>query len=95
VRELPKSEFFCSAPNSSPQPRQDPYILYVGNLLPHKNLPRLLDAFALLRRRRSCRLIIRGEGRPAFARLPRERIESLGLRYAVTFVGYAGEDSLR
>ena len=33
------SAFFCSGPNSSPQPRQDPYILYVGNLLPHKNLP--------------------------------------------------------
>lgn len=89
------SAFFCSGPNSSPQPRLDPYILYVGNLLPHKNLPRLLDAFALLCRRRSCRLIIRGEGRPAYARLLRERIESLGLRDAVTFAGYAGEDSLR
>jgi glycosyltransferase involved in cell wall biosynthesis len=89
------SAFFCSAPNSSSQPRQDPYILYVGNLLPHKNLPRLLDAFALLCRRRSCRLIIRGEGRPAYARLLRERIESLGHRDAVTFASYAGEDSLR
>jgi glycosyltransferase involved in cell wall biosynthesis len=89
------SAFFCSGPNSSSQPRQVPYILYVGNLLPHKNLPRLLDALALLRRRRSCRLIIRGEGRPAYARLLRERIESLGHRDAVTFAGYAGEDSLR
>ena len=87
--------FFCSEPNSSPRPPEDPYILYVGNLLPHKNLPRLLDAFALLRRRRPCRLIIRGEGRPAYARLLRERVESLGLRDAVTFAGYAGEDGLR
>jgi len=52
-------------------------------------------AFALLRRRRSCRLIIRGEGRPACARVLGERIESLGLRDAVTFAGYAGEDRLR
>jgi glycosyltransferase involved in cell wall biosynthesis len=89
------SAFFCSGSNSSPQPRQDPYILYVGNLLPHKNLPRLLDAFALLRRRWSCRLIIRGEGRPAYGRLLRERIESRGLRDAVTFADYAGEDRLR
>jgi glycosyltransferase involved in cell wall biosynthesis len=89
------SAFFCSEPNSPPRHRQDPYILYVGNLLPHKNLPRLLDAFALLRRRRPCRLIIRGEGRPAYARLLRERLESLGLRDAVTFAGYAGEDGLR
>jgi glycosyltransferase involved in cell wall biosynthesis len=89
------SAFFRSQPNSSPRTRQDPYILYVGNLLPHKNLPRLLDAFALLRRRLPCRLIIRGEGRPAHARLLRERIESLGLRDAVAFAGYTGEDSLR
>jgi len=89
------SAFFFGGPDLSPQLRRDPYILYVGNLLPHKNIPRLLDAFALLRRRRSCRLIIRGEGRPGYARLLRQRIESLGLREAVTFAGYAGEDSLR
>ena len=79
----------------SPRTRQDPYVLYVGNLLPHKNLPRLLDAFALLRRRQACRLIIRGEGRPAYARLLRERIESLGLHDAIAFAGYTGEDGLR
>jgi glycosyltransferase involved in cell wall biosynthesis len=89
------SVFFCRDPDAPPRPEEDPYLLYVGNLLPHKNLPRLLDAFALLRRRRACRLVIRGEGRPAYARLLRERIESLGLRDAVTFVGYAGEESLR
>jgi glycosyltransferase involved in cell wall biosynthesis len=87
--------FFCNEPNSAPRPPEDPYILYVGNLLPHKNLPRLLDAFSLLRRRRSCRLIIRGEGRPAYARFLRERVESLGLGDTVTFAGYEGEDGLR
>lgn len=87
--------FFCSGPDGHPRPPDDPYMLYVGNLLPHKNLPRLLDAFALLRRRRPCRLVIRGEGRPAYARHLRERVECLGLRDAVTFTGYAGEDALR
>ena len=87
--------FFRSEPSGLPRPPEDPYILYVGNLLPHKNLLRLLDAFALLRRRRSCRLIIRGEGRPAYARLLRERLESLGLRDSVTFAAYLGEDGLR
>ena len=89
------SVFFCDDPDAPPRHREDPYLLYVGNLLPHKNLPRLLDAFALLRRRRACRLVIRGDGRPAYARLLGERVESLGLRDAVTFVGYAGEDGLR
>jgi glycosyltransferase involved in cell wall biosynthesis len=87
--------FFCCQPDSSPRTRQEPYVLYVGNLLPHKNLPRLLDAFALLRRRQECRLVIRGEGRPAYARFLRERIESLGLRDAIAFAGYTGEDGLR
>lgn len=89
------SVFFCGDPAAPPRLQDDPYLLYVGNLLPHKNLPRLLDAFALLRRRRACRLVIRGEGRPAYARLLRERVESLGLRDAVTFVDYAEEESLR
>lgn len=89
------SAFFCSEPDSPPRTRQDPYVLSVGNLLPHKNLTRLLDAFALLRRRLPCRLVIRGEGRPAYARLLRERIENLGLGDAVTFGGYVGEESLR
>jgi len=39
---------------------RDAYVRYVGNLLPHKNLLRLLDAVAILRRRRPCRLVIRG-----------------------------------
>jgi glycosyltransferase involved in cell wall biosynthesis len=75
--------------------QEDPYCLYVGNLLPHKNLLRLLDALAILRRRRPCRLIIRGEGRPAYVRAVGERVETLGLTGAVVFVGYTGERVLR
>jgi len=73
----------------------EPYILYVGNLLPHKNVLRLLDAFAIVRRRRPCRLIVRGEGRPAYVRALRERVETLGLADAVTFLGYVDERNLR
>jgi len=78
-----------------PDPPDDPYFLYVGNLLPHKNVLRLLDALALVRRRRPCRLIIRGEGRPAYVRALRERVKTLGLRDAVTFLGYVDEHVLR
>lgn len=74
---------------------EEPYLLYVGNVLPHKNLLRLLDAVAILRRRRPCRLLIRGEGRPAHVQAVRERVETLGLTGAVTFVGYAGARELR
>lgn len=72
-----------------------PYVLFVGNLFPHKNLLRLLDAFAILRRRVSARLLVRGEGNPGYAREIRERVESLGLDDWVAFVPYASPAELR
>ncbi len=87
--------FFSNGPDPSLDGQEMPYCLYVGNLLPHKNLLRLLDALAILRRRLSCRLVIRGEGRPAHARALLERVETLGLRKAVTFLGYTSEEGLR
>ncbi len=89
------SLYFPDGFDPSPVPHQDPHLLYVGNLLPHKNLLRLLDALAILRRRQPCRLIIRGEGRPAYVRALQERVETLGLRDAVTFLGYTAEGGLR
>jgi glycosyltransferase involved in cell wall biosynthesis len=71
------------------------YLLYVGNLLPHKNVLGLLDALAILRRRFPARLIIRGEGQPSYARAVHRRVETLGLGEAVTFQGYAAEGALR
>jgi len=76
-------------------PGDESYILYVGNLLPHKNLLSLLDALAIVRRRRRARLIIRGEGQPTYARAVHERVETLGLQAAVSFQGYATEGTLR
>jgi len=54
-----------------------PYVLYVGNFMPHKNLARLVRAFALLpdAERRRHTLVLAGgygEGRPALARLAKE-----------------------
>ena len=71
------------------------YVLYVGNLVPHKNVLRLVDALAILRSRRAVRLIIRGEGRPAYVRAVRARIEMLGLERVVSLLGYATEDTMR
>ena len=73
----------------------DSYLLYVGNLLPHKNLLSLLDALAILRRRHPARLVIRGDGQPAYARAVLERVETLGLRDVVTFQAYAEGGALR
>jgi glycosyltransferase involved in cell wall biosynthesis len=80
---------------TAPDPSEDPYFLYVGNLLPHKNLLRLLDALAIVHRRRACRLVIRGEGRKPYVRALRERVATLGLGNAVSFLGYADQRALR
>jgi glycosyltransferase involved in cell wall biosynthesis len=74
---------------------RDPYLLYVGNLLPHKNLLSLLDALAILRRRRPARLVIRGDGQPSYARAVHQRVETLGLSDLVSFQGYADNGALR
>lgn len=41
-----------------------PYVLFVGNLLPHKNLPRLVEAFARAAASTPARLVVVGGGRP-------------------------------
>ena len=41
-----------------------PYVLYVGNLLPHKNLPRLIEAVARVARQFPVRLVVAGSGTP-------------------------------
>jgi glycosyltransferase involved in cell wall biosynthesis len=42
-----------------------PYVLYVGNLLPHKNVRRLIEAVARVARQSAVRLVIAGSGIPA------------------------------
>jgi len=87
--------FGRAALDDPPRHGGDEYVLYVGNLLPHKNLLRLLDAMAILRRRRFCRLVIRGHGRTGYVRAVHERVETLGLGDAVTFLDYLPENTLR
>jgi glycosyltransferase involved in cell wall biosynthesis len=51
--------WFEVAPSPSPHPT--PYLLYVGNVKPHKNLSRLLEAFGKLASRIPCDLLILGK----------------------------------
>jgi len=87
--------YFPDSRGTSVPVSKSPYVLYVGNLFPHKNLQRLIDAFAMLRRRVPVRLVIRGAGRPEYARSLREQVETLGLDEAVRFLGYADGRTLR
>ena len=72
-----------------------PYILYVGNFMPHKNLARLIRAFALLpdAQRGRHTLVLAGgygDGRPALARLAAE----LGVGDRVIFPGRVDDADL-
>jgi glycosyltransferase involved in cell wall biosynthesis len=50
-----------TAPSDSPRPIAAPYILFVGNVKPHKNLGRLLQAFGLIKDRIPHTLVIVGK----------------------------------
>jgi len=72
-----------------------PYVLYVGNFNPHKNVPRLIRAFALLPGAARSRLTLvlaggYGDGRPALARLA----ASLGVENRVIFPGRVDDADL-
>jgi len=72
----------------------DPYLLYVGNVMPHKNLLRLVEAFALVARRLPVRLVLRGWGRPGRVQALRERIAALGIEARVDWRPYAADEEL-
>ncbi|MDP2728678.1 MAG: glycosyltransferase family 1 protein [Dehalococcoidia bacterium] len=67
-------------------------ILYVGTNKPHKNLPRLVRAYA--KAGVSLPLVIAGGQDPRFPEA-RQEAEALGLGDRVRFLGYVGENELR
>lgn len=77
-----------------PAPIGGPYFLYVGNVKPHKNLPRLLAAFGGLPAAIPHRLVIVGrrEGMLTVDRSIDARRASLGSR--VVFSGHVTQDEL-
>lgn len=73
-----------------------PYTLAVGNLQPRKNLPRLIDAFVDLKRRRPSLphgLVL--VGKPAFRHSEvLGRVRQYGLEEQVIFTGYVPDEDL-
>lgn len=74
-------------------PRHRPpyrYLLHVGNHKPHKNIPRLLEAFAALGTACETRLVFTGQAEPAMEK----NIRKLGLADRVFFAGVLDDESL-
>lgn len=72
----------------------DRFVLYVGTLEPRKNLTTLLDAYAQVVRRFPTVPLLVGGGKGWLYDTIFERLDSLGLRDKVTFVGYLDEEDL-
>ena len=72
-----------------------PFALYVGNIKPHKNLERLIDAFHIVRREGFDRLklLIIGDQISKFPRL-RRAVDRYKLHKHVRFLGFVGDDTL-
>jgi len=68
------------------------YILYVGSMLPHKNLERVVKAFALLRRQRHIQyhLVLVGDNDKSVAFL-RNLARELGIENQIILVGYVSD----
>lgn len=81
-----RSKVGAVAPHPWLQPGQPPVILGVGELCSRKDFATLIRAFAKLRQRRRCRLIILGEGRqrPYLEKL----VNELGVESSVGMPGF-------
>ena len=73
-------------------PRDKKILLYVGNLLPHKNLNMLLEGFARMQGRENCRLVLVGK---AFSgRTQDTREKDLGLEGLTIHAGMVSQEDL-
>ncbi len=81
-------------PSPRPASNGEPYALFVGNVMPHKNLLRLVDAFAQAVGDGPGRLVIRGWGRAPHVLALRQRIDAAGIGGRVDWRSYAADDEL-
>ena len=70
------------------------YILYLGNLMPHKNLGVLIEAYGMIAHGTSCRLVIGGAKDPRYFPALWEKVSALGLEGKVTFLDYVSSAEL-
>ncbi len=73
-------------------PRDKKIILYVGNLLLHKNLNGLLEGFAQMKGKENCQLVLVGKSFDGRTKATREK--ELGLEKYITHAGMVSQEDL-
>jgi glycosyltransferase involved in cell wall biosynthesis len=74
--------------------RLQTYLLFVGNLLPHKNLSTLLQAFAHVAGHMAHQLVIAGKKDPRYFPALEAQTQALGLQGRVLFLDYIPAEEL-
>ena len=90
---IPDSPARPNIPNHDLQ--KSKFIMYLGRPLPHKNLWRLIEAFALLRRTRPDLLLVLAGKKDAMYDLIEQRARAAGLLDGVVFTGFVSEAELK
>jgi alpha-1,3-rhamnosyl/mannosyltransferase len=96
-----EERFFCPrTPEKTHDFRQRsqlirPYLLFVGERRPHKNIPGVIQAFATFRKvgGKDYQLIIAGKPYADY-RLPEQMVEDLDLQGSVRFIDYVADEDL-
>jgi glycosyltransferase involved in cell wall biosynthesis len=70
------------------------YLLYVGNLLPHKNLRRLLQSFVCITGRHPFKFLIARKTDHRFYPALKADVQTLGIQNRVLFLDYVPTDEL-
>lgn len=97
-RKITVTHLAADAITDKPEPIEDlegkRFIMYVGRPLPHKNLPRLIEAFAVLRQKYpDLHLVLAGKQDALYRRIAKDvRHQALG---NVHFTGFITEGQLR
>lgn len=94
---LESADYIPDSPAPPPFPalQKNNFIMYVGRPLPHKNLWRLVQAFALLRQTHpGLHLVLAGKKDRAYE-LIEERAQKEGLLTGVIFAGFVSEGELK
>lgn len=89
-----KSQITNKSQNTKYEIPNTKYFLYVGNAYPHKNLDRLVEAFAEIRNQKSeIKLILVGREDYFYKRL-KEEVKKIGLEKQIVFYGFATDEEL-